>query len=51
MTTKGPVTKDTNILLRIDTKLKARLVKAAHKDGRTLSGYIRYVLEKSLEAS
>lgn len=40
---------DTNIILRIDAKLKARIVKAAAKDGRTLSGYIRHVLEKSLK--
>lgn len=49
MATKGPITKDTNILLRIDAKMKAKLVKAAHKDGRTLSGFIRHVLEKSLQ--
>ena len=41
-------TKDTVVLLRIDAKLKARLVKAAVKDGRTLSDYIRRALEEKL---
>jgi len=41
-------TKDTNILIRVDAKLKARLVKAAVKDGRTLSDYIRRALEEKL---
>lgn len=49
MATKAPATKDTNVLIRIDAKLKARIVKAAQKDGRTLSGFIRHVLEKSLK--
>lgn len=40
--------KDTNILLRIDAKLKARLVKAAAKDGRTLSDFIRRTLEEKI---
>jgi len=49
MAKAAPTTKDSVVLLRIDTKLKARIVKVAKKDCRTLSGYIRHVLEKSLE--
>lgn len=40
--------KDTNILIRIDAKLKAKLVKAATKDGRTLSDWIRRTLEEKV---
>lgn len=47
MTTTLPA-KDTNILIRIDTKLKAKLVKAATKDGRTLSDFIRRTLEEKI---
>lgn len=43
--------KDTNILIRIEAKLKARLVKAATKDGRTLSDYIRRTLEEKLASN
>lgn len=42
--------KDTNVLIRIDAKLKARLVKAATKDGRTLSDFIRRTLEEKIAA-
>lgn len=41
-------TKNTNILIRIDAKLKSKLVKAAAANGRTLSDYIRRTLEESL---
>ncbi|MBL8001961.1 MAG: ribbon-helix-helix protein, CopG family [Flavobacteriales bacterium] len=43
--------KDTNVLIRIDAKLKARLVKAAAKEGRTLSDFIRRTLEEKLSAT
>lgn len=48
MATTTLPTKGTNILIRIDAKLKARLVKAATKDGRTLSDFIRRTLEEKL---
>lgn len=43
--------KDANILIRIDPKLKARLVKAAAKDGRTLSDFIRRTLEEKISSN
>lgn len=43
--------KDTNIIIRIDTRLKAKLVRAAIKDGRSLSGFIRRTLEEKIAAT
>lgn len=38
---------DATVTIRIDQKTKDKLEKAAKKDGRTLSNYIRWLLEKS----
>ncbi len=43
---KKATPKDNTVLIRMDAKLRAKLVKAAQQDDRTLSGYIRHVLEK-----
>ena len=37
------------IIVRVDKATKAKLKKAAQKDGRTLSNYVRWVLEKNLQ--
>jgi len=42
---------DATIIVRVDPALKNKLNKAAKKDGRTLSNYIRLVLEKSLQGT
>ena len=38
---------DATITIRLDQKTKEKLEKAAKKDGRSLSNYIRRLLEKS----
>lgn len=38
---------DASITLRIDQATKAKLEKAAKKDGRSLSNYLRKLLEKA----
>lgn len=40
--------KTENILLRVDTKFKQRLVKAATRAGCTLSDYIRMAIEEKI---
>jgi len=37
------------LLIRIDDTLKRRVKRAARADGRSISGYVRRVLEKELE--
>ena len=46
MPTKRPNDKGATIILRISDGLKRRAVKAADSKGRTLSGYIRRLIEK-----
>lgn len=48
MATKTLPVKDTNILIRIDPKLKARAFKAATKEGQKLSEFIRKTLEEKI---
>lgn len=42
---------ETSITVRVDQKTKDKLEKAAKKDGRTLSNYVRRLLEKSTSTS
>lgn len=49
--TKNPgADKDDRVLLRISSKLKKKVAKAAKADGRSMSGYIRQVLEEKLKS-
>jgi addiction module RelB/DinJ family antitoxin len=41
-------TQDTELHIRIDKELKAKVYKAAQKMGLSISSYIRYVLKKDV---
>lgn len=45
------MTKDTQIIVRMNEKLKAQLQKAAHRAGISLSEYMRTLGEESLKNS
>ena len=45
---RKPVTKDNRIVLRIDDKLKDMAQRAAFKAGKSLSDYLRDLLEKNV---
>lgn len=39
---------EASITIRVDSATKTKLEKAAKKDGRTLSAYVRRIVEKSI---
>lgn len=45
---RKPVTKDNRIVLRIDDRLKDAAIKAAGAAGKSLSDYLRDLLEKAV---
>ncbi|MBP6389303.1 MAG: ribbon-helix-helix protein, CopG family [Flavobacteriales bacterium] len=50
MAIKPPPLKDTNLLVRVDPKFKARIAKAAKKRGKKVSEFIRETLEKEMSS-
>ena len=38
--------KDSTIILKVDKRMKADLQKMAEKDGRTLSSFVRFIMQK-----
>lgn len=50
MATKPPATKDVIVFIRLDRPTDRKLRELARQEGRTLSGQLRYMLNRDLRA-
>ena len=49
ITIPGMEIKDTQIIVRLNSKIREKLQKRADKEGRTISNLVRYILQKELK--